>query len=80
MVFPQLRPSPRQMEVLRAVYRLGSHKDAAAALGVTAGTMKYHLAELYRRMGVENAYEAAYALWLREQWGEGVWGPRGADL
>jgi DNA-binding NarL/FixJ family response regulator len=77
---PPSRPTPRQLELLRALYRCGSAKEAGLTLGITRQTVKYHLADLYRRLGVSGAYEAAYALWLRDQWGDSGWGPRGADL
>jgi DNA-binding NarL/FixJ family response regulator len=59
-------PTPRQMEVLRAVYREGTLKDAAIALRISLQTAKRHTHELYGRLGVENSREAAYALWLRD--------------
>jgi DNA-binding NarL/FixJ family response regulator len=77
---PRPTPTAREVDLLRALYRTGSSKDAGVALGIARSTVKEHLSQLYRRLGVENAYEAAYALWLRDLWGEGTWGPRGAEL
>lgn len=60
--------TPRQSEVIRAMFREGSVKDAARALGIKPVTVKNHLIDIHRRLGVENTYEAAYRLW---GWGEG---------
>lgn len=61
----------RQLEVLRARFRLGSRKEAAAALGISDMTARGHIARLCERLGVSNAEQAAYRLWLRDLWGEG---------
>lgn len=63
-------PTPRMLETLRAVARLGSTKDAAQALGISQNTVKNTLSILYRRLGVGTMPEAFYALWLRDLWGE----------
>ena len=62
--------TPRQMEVLRARFRLGSRKEAAAALGISDMTARWHLARLCGLLGVSNTEQAAYRLWLRDLWGE----------
>ena len=62
--------TPRQLEVLRARFRLGSRKEAAAALGISDMTARGHINRLCERLGVANAEEAAYRLWLRDLWGE----------
>lgn len=64
------RITPRQLEVLRARFRLGSRKEAAAALGISDMTARGHIARLCERLGVSNAEQAAYRLWLRDLWGE----------
>jgi DNA-binding NarL/FixJ family response regulator len=64
------RPTTRQLEVLRSVFREGSLKDAADALGISLQTVKRHTHELYTRLGVESSREAAYRLWLRDLWQE----------
>jgi DNA-binding NarL/FixJ family response regulator len=56
--------------VLRSVFREGSLKDAADALGISLQTVKRHTHELYTRLGVESSREAAYRLWLRDLWQE----------
>lgn len=62
--------TPRQLEVLRARFRLGSRKEAAAALGISDQCARWHINRLCQRLGVSNATEAAYTLWLRDLWGE----------
>lgn len=74
-----MNPTPRQMETLTNLFRLGSLKDSARVMGVRDSTLKKHLSEAYRRLGVENAYEAAYQLWLRTAWGEHTPAPLSAD-
>lgn len=65
-----LRVTPRQVEVLRSRFRHGSRKEGAAALGITDMTARSHMEQLCRRLGVSNAEEAAYLLWLRDLWGD----------
>lgn len=60
----------RQLEVLRARFRHGSRKEAAAALGIADQTARHHIARLCAHLGVSNSEEAAYRLWLRDLWGE----------
>jgi DNA-binding CsgD family transcriptional regulator len=57
-------PTERQLEALRAYVRLGSHLDAAAALGISQRTFKSHLAALRQRLGVQTTAQAVYVLWL----------------
>jgi len=49
----------REVEVLRAVGRGLSNKAAARELFVTEQTIKYHLTNVYRKLGVANRLEAA---------------------
>lgn len=62
--------TPRQLQVLRARFRHGSRKEAAAALGISDMTARGHINRLCQRLGVANAEEAAYRLWLAPLWGE----------
>jgi DNA-binding CsgD family transcriptional regulator len=62
--------SPRQIECLKERFRRGSRKDAAASMGITETTMRWHLTDAGERLGTTNAYEAAYVLWLRDLWGD----------
>lgn len=48
----------RELEVLRAICRGLSNKAAAAELVVTEQTVKYHLTNVYRKLGVSNRTEA----------------------
>lgn len=65
------RVSNRQLEVLRARFRYGSRKDAAVALGISEHTVRSHMERMCQRLGVNNAMDAVYVLWLRDLWGEG---------
>ena len=56
------RPTRRQLEVLRAYIRAGSVAAAAYELGISESTARQHLSGLYRRLGCENAVQAAYRL------------------
>ena len=58
----KLRPTRRQLEVLRAYIRAGSVAAAAYELGIRETTVRQHLSGLYRRTGCLNAAQAAY--WL----------------
>jgi DNA-binding NarL/FixJ family response regulator len=53
-------PTPRQLEVLRARCEAGSRKEAAAALGISPETVRWHLARLYERCGCVDDAQAAY--------------------
>jgi DNA-binding CsgD family transcriptional regulator len=52
--------------VLRAYVGSGSIKLAAHRLGISESTARQHLAGLYRRIGCENAVQAAYLLGRNE--------------
>lgn len=53
--------SRRQNEVLRLLVEGKSNKEMARALGLSPGTVKFHLAALFRHLGVVNRVEAAAA-------------------
>jgi DNA-binding NarL/FixJ family response regulator len=50
----------RQVEIIRAYVGAGSIKLAAHRLGISESTARQHLAGLYRRVGCQNAVQAAY--------------------
>ena len=78
---PQMRPTRRQLEVLRAYIATGSIAAAAYELGIGETTARQHLSGLYRRTGCVNAAQAAY--WLgAEGWAGGhpPGGPEGGGL
>lgn len=59
-----LFPTERQLDVLRAYVRAGTHEAAAKLLGLSTRTVQAHLSALRSRMGVHNEAQAVYALWL----------------
>jgi DNA-binding NarL/FixJ family response regulator len=50
--------TPRQVEVLELVSRGYSNDEIAACLEVRPNTVKFHLSEIFRRLGVRNRIEA----------------------
>jgi DNA-binding CsgD family transcriptional regulator len=55
--------SPRQRQCLALVALSRSNAEIAAALGVGVSTVKNHLSEAYRRLGVQNRTGAVVAMW-----------------
>ena len=51
--------SEREIEVMKAVARGLSNKAIAAELWVTVQTVKFHLTNIYRKLGIRNRTEAA---------------------
>ncbi len=51
--------STRQLEVLELIGEGKSNKEVARALGVSPGTVKVHLRDIFERLGVHNRTEAA---------------------
>jgi DNA-binding NarL/FixJ family response regulator len=51
--------SPRQREILALVAHGRGNDAIAAQLGVSSNTVKFHIRELYARLGVRNRVEAA---------------------
>jgi DNA-binding NarL/FixJ family response regulator len=56
--------SPRERQVLRLVARGMANKQIGRALGITERTVKVHLGNAFRRIGVSDRTSAA--LWARE--------------
>lgn len=56
--------SPRELEVLKLASRGETNAEIARDLGVTVHAVKFHLASIYRKLGVANRTEAA--VWLLE--------------
>ncbi len=50
--------TPRQLEVLRLVSRGYSNEEIADLLEVRPNTVKFHISEIFRRLGVRNRIEA----------------------
>jgi len=49
----------RQVQMLASLARGLSNRDMALEYGLSLNTVKYHLKELYRTLGVANRAEAA---------------------
>ena len=66
--FPQDRVRPRltrrEVEILKLVSEGRSNREAGQVLWVTDQTVKFHLANIYRKLGVRNRHEAGQ--WARE--------------
>jgi hypothetical protein len=61
-----LAPTPAQLAMLATYVRVGSWRAAAEAHGVCLSTAKNHSRDLYARLGVRSAMQAAVALgWVR---------------
>ena len=59
-------PTPHELDVFAAYVRAGSMKDAARDKGLALPTVKNHVRNLYRVLGVETVTEALAMLgWLR---------------
>ena len=61
--------SPREFEVLRMATQGMTNAQIAAQMGVTVHAVKFHLASIYRKLGVANRTEAA-VVFLRSNVGE----------
>lgn len=59
------RLTPRQMEVLRCLARGHSNKEIAYQLGLSQGTVKIHIAAIFRAFKVRNRTQAVIAAGLR---------------
>jgi DNA-binding NarL/FixJ family response regulator len=62
--------SNRQADVVVAYARLGDQRSVAKALDMSIQTVKNHLSEAYKRLGVDSIVEAIYVLWLRQHFGD----------
>ena len=70
--------SPRQQQIMRLVHMGSTNKGIARALGISEGTVKIHLATVFKMLGASNraAAVAIYNGWLFDQ----VQGTRGEPL
>jgi DNA-binding NarL/FixJ family response regulator len=57
-----VKPTPRELDSLRAYIETGSVREAARSLGVHEQTVKRHLANVRSRLGVRTNAQAALAL------------------
>lgn len=58
--------SPRELEVLEMTSRGLTNTEVGAQLKVSVHAVKFHLASIYRKLGVSNRTEAA-VVFLRSQ-------------
>ena len=58
--------SPRECEVMEAISLGLTNRQAAAELDVTVHAVKFHLASIYRKLGVANRTQAV-AMFVREE-------------
>jgi DNA-binding NarL/FixJ family response regulator len=63
--------TPRELEVLQLISSGLSNAEAASRLNVSVHAIKFHLAAIYRRLGVTNRTEAAVT-YLRSANGMGA--------
>jgi DNA-binding NarL/FixJ family response regulator len=61
--------SPRQQQIMRLVHMGSTNKSIARALGISEGTVKIHLATVFKMLGASNraAAVAIYNGWLFDQ-------------
>ena len=57
---PKLIPTARELEVLRARCETGSRKGAAALLGISVETVRWHLRRLFDRCGCVDEAQAGW--------------------
>lgn len=62
--------TPRELQVLRLTASGMTNSEVAVAVGVSVHAVKFHLASVYRKLGVANRTQAAIAL-LRSGDGNG---------
>lgn len=53
------RLTPREREIIEQIMCGAKNKDVAAALGITAGTVKVHLMHIFEKTGVKDRLELA---------------------
>jgi len=53
--------TPRELEVLKMISSGMTNAEAGRRLDLSVHAIKFHLAEIYRRLGVSNRTEAAVA-------------------
>jgi DNA-binding NarL/FixJ family response regulator len=54
--------TPRQLDVLKLIAHGQSNDEIAAQLGVRPNTVKFHISDIFRRLGVRNRIEAVAQL------------------
>jgi len=57
--------TPRELEILRALAEGKSNKEMAESFWLSAQTIKYHLTNIYRKLGVRSRTEAVHQAYER---------------
>lgn len=52
------RVSPREVQILRLISKGRTTAEIASALGITQRTVKWHVANIFRKLGVRTRAEA----------------------
>lgn len=60
-------PTPRQVAVLAAIVEEGTYVGAGYRLGISPSTVRGHLVDVRRRLGVSTTTQAVYILAMRGQ-------------
>jgi DNA-binding NarL/FixJ family response regulator len=71
--------SRRELDVLDLVSRGMTNTQVAEQLGITVHAIKFHLAAIYRKLGVANRTEAAVAYRVGEAYANGAPPANGAS-
>ena len=69
--------SPRQQQIMRLVHLGNTNKNIARVLGISEGTVKIHLAAVFRLLGAANR---AAAVALYNGWQHGEWPSLAGDV
>lgn len=59
--------SPRELETLELAATGQTNGEIAEAMGITVHAVKFHLASIYRKLGVTNRTEAAFKYLAAQQ-------------
>jgi DNA-binding NarL/FixJ family response regulator len=61
--------TPQELQVAHIVTEGATNKEAAAALFLTPKTIEFHLAKIYRKLGVRSRTQLAHRLSTTSSWG-----------
>jgi two-component system response regulator DesR len=60
--------TPREIDILRRICGGGTNGEIAAAMGLTEGTVKNYVSQLYAKLGVRHRAEAIAAARAHGVW------------